>query len=77
MRKRLEKYEERKNEKNVPEKYKNENFRPVSVCRKFTGTFLLLKNHLVLATANTFVTFFEHRWQTAERSAFSFPVVQS
>ncbi|MDI9394621.1 MAG: hypothetical protein QM426_04050 [Euryarchaeota archaeon] len=63
--------------KNIPEIYKNGNFRSVSVCRKFTGNFLLLKNHLVLATANAFVTFFEHLWQTAECSTFSFPVVQS
>jgi len=63
--------------KNTPEKYKNKNFRSVSVCRKITGHFLLFKNHLVPATANTFVTFFEYCWPTAERSAFSFPVVQS
>ncbi|HIH73840.1 MAG TPA: hypothetical protein HA306_00605 [Methanosarcina sp.] len=58
-------------------KNKNKYFRSISVCRRITGPFLLLKNHLVLATTNTFVAFFEHCWQTAERSTFSFPVVQS
>jgi hypothetical protein len=71
-----EKYEE-KIGKALPEKYKSKHFRPVFITKRLQGYILLLKNHLVLATANAFVTFFEHLWHEIECPAFSFPIVQS